>query len=94
MRLRKKNGIAMTVACAIGTTMLVVCGSIMHATHASSDAMSGGLPQPIGPSRVRTSDRRRESTAAWGEFREPHDVVTAVVCLNPVVLIGESTTQL
>jgi hypothetical protein len=39
MRLRKKKGTAMTVAWAIGTTMLVVCGSTMHMTQASSEAM-------------------------------------------------------
>ena len=30
----------MRVAWAIGTTMLVVCGSTMHATQASSDVMA------------------------------------------------------
>lgn len=40
IRLRKKKGTAMRVAWAIGTTMLVVCGSTMHATQASSDAMA------------------------------------------------------
>ena len=39
IRLRKKNGTAMRVAWAIGTTMLVVCGSTMHATQASSEAI-------------------------------------------------------
>jgi hypothetical protein len=34
----------MSVAWAIGTTMLVVCGSTMHATHASSAGMSETMP--------------------------------------------------
>jgi hypothetical protein len=34
----------MSVAWAIGTTMLVVCGSTMHATQASSAVMSETMP--------------------------------------------------
>ena len=48
MRPRKKNGIAMTVAWAIGTTMLVVCGSTMHPTQASSKAMRQEYPRADG----------------------------------------------
>jgi len=51
MRLRKKNGTAMTVAWAIGTTMLVVAGSTMHMTQASSEAM--GEEYPKRTSRVK-----------------------------------------
>jgi hypothetical protein len=44
IRLRKKNGTAMSVAWAIGTTMLVVCGSTMHATQASSELIGEKYP--------------------------------------------------
>ena len=39
----------MTVAWAIGTTMLVVCGSTMHATQASSNAMRQEYPTAYRP---------------------------------------------
>jgi hypothetical protein len=41
---RKKKGTAMRVAWAMGTTMLVVCGSTMHATQASSEAIHEEYP--------------------------------------------------
>ncbi len=44
----------MRVAWAIGTTMLVVCGSTMHATQASSEAM--GEEYPTNEPQVKGTD--------------------------------------
>ena len=74
IRLRKKKGTAMRVAWAIGTTMLVVCGSTMHATQASSEAIheeyptSGavvkGTDVPAPPGALSTAKLRNERMRA------------------------------